>query len=165
MIQKAYNILFLSTGNSACSVFGESIVNRFARGRFVGHSAGSRTIHPLALETLRRNHFPTAGLCCRDWSQFAEAAAPRMDFVLTVGDRAAAVVCPIWPGQPMTAHWGVHDPVAVTGDELMQVMAFRRAFRELEHRITSFLSLPPAAFDRLKLQRQLHAPAGKRWGP
>lgn len=157
MTHKVYNILFLSTGNSVCSVFGASVVNRFGQGRFVGYSAGSRTIHPLALETLRRNHYPTVGLCCKDWSQFAVAAAPRMDFVLTVGERAAAVVCPIWPGQPMTAHWGVHDPAAVTGDELMRVMAFRRALRELENRIKSFLSLPLAALDRLTLQRQCNA--------
>ncbi len=157
MTQKFYNILFLSTGNSACCVFGENIVNRFGQGRFVGYSAGSHTIHPLALETLRRNHFPTTGLCCRDWSQFAAAAAPRMDFVLTVGDRSAAAVCPIWPGQPMTAHWGVHDPATVTGDELMRIMAFRRAFRELENRIKSFLSLPLAALHRLMLQRQRDA--------
>jgi protein-tyrosine-phosphatase len=157
MTHKTYNILFLSTGHSTCSVFGASIVNRIGGGRFVGYSAGSHTIHPLALETLRRNHYPTAGLCCQDWSQFAAAAAPRMDFVLTVGDRAAAAVCPVWPGQPMTAHWGMHDPAAVVGDELMRVMAFRRAFRELENRIKSFVSLPLASLHRLTLQRQRDA--------
>jgi arsenate reductase len=153
-----YHVLFLCTGNSARSIFGEGIVNRLGQGRFVGHSAGSHpvgAVNPLALEVLRRHGYPIEGLRSKDWSEFAATAAPRLDFVFTVCDRAAAETCPVWPGQPMTAHWGLPDPAAVTGDEVARMMAFRQAFRELERRIEIFVSLPLGALDRLVLQRRL----------
>jgi arsenate reductase (thioredoxin) len=160
MIERPYNVLFLCTGNSARSIFGESIVNRLGSGRFLGHSAGSHpkgSVHPLALEVLRRHGYPTEGLRSKDWSEFAAADTPAMDFVFTVCDRAAAETCPIWPDQPMTAHWGVPDPAAAEGDEAARMLAFRQAFGELEKRIEIFLSLPLASLDRLKLQQQLDA--------
>jgi arsenate reductase len=155
---QAYNVLFLCTGNSARSVFGGCIVNRLGRGRFTGYSAGSHpkgAVHPLTLEILRRNNYVTDGLRSMDWAEFAAPRAPVMDFVFTVCDDAAAEVCPVWPGQPMTAHWGIPDPAAVEGDEVERMMAFRQALRALENRIEIFLSLPLASLDRLKLQRTL----------
>ena len=158
MAPPVYNVLFLCTGNSARSIIGESLINRLGRGKFRGFSAGSHPrgeVHPLAIEILRRNNFPTEGLRSKDWAEFAAPGAPVMDFVFTVCDRAAAEVCPVWPGQPMTAHWGIADPAAVEGDEVTRMMAFRQAFRELEHRVGIFLSLPLASLDRLKLQKKL----------
>jgi arsenate reductase (thioredoxin) len=155
---RPYNVLFLCTGNSARSIFAECIVNRFGKGSFVGYSAGSHPagfVHPLALEVLRRNNYLTDGLRSKDWAELATPEAPVMDFVFTVCDKAAAEVCPVWPGQPMTAHWGVPDPAAVDGDDVARMMAFRIAFRELQNRIQIFLSLPLASLDRLKLQRKL----------
>ena len=160
MNDRPYNVLFLCTGNSARSIFGESIVNRLGSKRCVGYSAGSHpkgSVHPLALEVLRRQGYPTDELRSKDWSEFASADAPRMDFVFTVCDRAAAETCPAWPGQPMTAHWGIPDPAAVEGEAAARMLAFRQAFRELEHRIEIFLSLPLASLDRLKLQQRLDA--------
>jgi arsenate reductase (thioredoxin) len=160
MIDRPYNVLFLCTGNSARSIFGESIVNRLGSKWFMGHSAGSHSkgsVHPLALEVLRRQAYPTEGLRSKDWLEFASTDAPRMDFVFTVCDRAAAETCPLWPGQPMTAHWGIPDPAAVEGDEVARMLAFRQAFRELEKRIEIFLSLPLDSLDRLKLQQRLDA--------
>jgi protein-tyrosine-phosphatase len=160
MHDRPYNVLFLCTGNSARSIFGESIVNRLGAKSCVGYSAGSHpkgSVHPLALEVLGRQGYPTEGLRSKDGSEFAAADAPRMDFVFTVCDRAAAQPCPIWPGQPMTAHWGIPDPAAVEGDEAARMLAFRQAFREMEHRIEIFLSLPLASLDRLKLQQRLDA--------
>ena len=158
MTEKLYNVLFLCTGNSARSIFAESIINRLGRGRFVGYSAGSHPagfVQPLAIEILKRNNYLTEGLRSKDWAEFATPEAPVMDFVFTVCDKAAAEVCPVWPGQPMTAHWGVPDPAAVEGDEVARIMAYRVAFRELQNRIQIFLSLPLASLDRLKLQRKL----------
>lgn len=158
MRERPYNVLFLCTGNSARSILGESLVNRLGQGRFVGYSAGSHpagAVNPLALEILRRNNYLTDGLRSKNWSEFATPDAPQMDFVFTVCDRAATEVCPVWPGQPMTAHWGVPDPAAVEGDEVTRMMAFRQAFRELQNRIQIFVSLPLGSLDRLKLQRQL----------
>jgi len=155
-----YNVLFLCTGNSARSIIGECLINRLGRGRFHGFSAGSHPkgeVHPLAIEVLRRNNFVTDGLRSKDWGEFAAPGAPRMDFVFTVCDNAAAEVCPVWPGQPMTAHWGIADPAAVEGDEVTRMMAFRQALRELEHRIDIFVNLPLASLDRLKLQDRLDA--------
>jgi arsenate reductase (thioredoxin) len=155
-----YNVLFLCTGNSARSIIGECLINRLGRGRFHGFSAGSHPkgeVHPLAIEVLRRNNFVTDGLRSKDWGEFAAPGAPQMDFVFTVCDNAAAEVCPVWPGQPMTAHWGIADPAAVEGDEVTRMMAFRQALRELEHRIDIFVNLPLAALDRLKLQDRLDA--------
>ncbi len=160
MNDRPYNVLFLCTGNSARSIFGECIVNRLGSKRCVGHSAGSHpkgSVHPLALEVLRRQGYPTEGLRSKDWAEFASADAPRMDFVFTVCDRAAAETCPLWPGQPMTAHWGIPDPAAVEGDDVTRMLAFRQAFRELEKRIEIFLSLPLDSLDRLKLQQRLDA--------
>jgi arsenate reductase len=157
---RPYNVLFLCTGNSARSIFGESIVNRLGSKRCIGHSAGSHPkgrVHPLALEVLKRQGYPTEGLRIKDWSEFASADAPRMDFVFTVCDRAASETCPLWPGQPMTAHWGIPDPAAVEGDDGTRMLAFRQAFRELEKRIEIFLSLPLDSLDRLKLQQRLDA--------
>lgn len=158
MRERPYNVLFLCTGNSARSILGESLINRLGQGRFVGYSAGSHpagAVNPLALEILRRNNYLTDGLRSKNWSEFATPDAPQMDFVFTVCDRAATEVCPVWPGQPMTAHWGVPDPAAVEGDEVTRMMAFRQAFRELQNRIQIFVSLPLGSLDRLKLQRQL----------
>ncbi len=155
---KVYNVLFLCTGNTARSILGECLINRWGGGRFRGFSAGSHPkgyVHPLTLELLRRLDFDASGLRSKDWAEFAEPGAPRMDFVFTVCDKAAAEVCPIWPGQPITAHWGVPDPAAVEGDEITRLNAFRRTFRELENRIKIFVSLPIAALDRLKLKREL----------
>jgi arsenate reductase len=158
MTDRPFNVLFLCTGNSARSIFGERLIERWGQGRFRGFSAGSHPrgeVHPLALEILRRNNYLTDGLRSKDWAEFAEPGAPEMDFVFTVCDKAAAEVCPVWPGQPMTAHWGVPDPAEVAGDELSRLMAFRTAFRELENRIKIFVSLPFASLDRLKLQKRL----------
>jgi protein-tyrosine-phosphatase len=160
MSDKIYNVLFLCTGNSARSILGERLIERLGEGRFRGFSAGSHPkgeVHPMALKVLRNNNYSTEGLRSKDWAEFARADAPQMDFVFTVCDKAAAETCPVWPGQPMTAHWGVSDPAAVEGDEVIRLMAFRTAFRELENRIKLFVSLPLASIDRLKLQKQLDA--------
>jgi arsenate reductase len=153
-----FNVLFLCTGNSARSVFAEAILNRLGGGQFRGYSAGSHPkgeINPFTLYELRRNNYDPAGLRSKDWAEFATPDAPRMDFVFTVCDRAAAEACPVWPGQPMTAHWGVADPAAVTGDDITRKAAFHRAFAELQSRISIFVNLPIAALDRLKLQQEL----------
>lgn len=158
MVERPYHVLFLCTGNSARSIFAERLIERWGRGRFRGFSAGSQPrgeVHPLALEILRRHNHLTDGLRSKDWAEFATPEAPVMDFVFTVCDKAATEVCPVWPGQPMTAHWGTPDPAAVEGDELTRLMAFRTAFRELENRIKIFVVLPLASLDRLRLQRRL----------
>jgi arsenate reductase (thioredoxin) len=160
MVDPSYNVLFLCTGNSARSIIGECLINRLGRGRFRGFSAGSHPkgeVHPLAIEILRRNNFVTDGLRSKDWVEFATPEAPRMDFVFTVCDNAAAEVCPVWPGQPMTAHWGIAAPAAVGGDDVTRMMAFRQTLRELEHRVDIFVNLPLASLDRLKLQDRLDA--------
>lgn len=158
MAEKVYNVLFLCTGNSARSILAERILERWGRGRFRCFSAGSHPkgeVHPLALEILRRYNHVTDGLRSKDWAEFGTADAPQMDFVFTVCDNAAAETCPAWPGQPMTAHWGIADPAAVDGDDIARMTAFRTAFRELENRIKIFVSLPLASLDRLRLQRRL----------
>lgn len=158
MADRIYNVLFLCTGNSARSILAERLIERWGSGRFRGFSAGSHPrgeVHPLALEILGRNNYLTEGLRSKDWAEFAEPGAPAMDFVFTVCDRAAAEVCPVWPGQPMTAHWGVADPAAVEGDGVARMMAFRRAFAELQNRISIFVNLPFESLDRLKLQKRL----------
>jgi protein-tyrosine-phosphatase len=160
MSDPVYNVLFLCTGNSARSILAECLIERWGKGRFKGFSAGSQPkgeVHPLALEVLRQGHFETEGLRSKDWVEFAAPGAPAMDFVFTVCDKAAAEPCPIWPGQPMTAHWGVPDPAAASGDEEARMAAFRRAFTELSNRISLFVSLPLASLDRLKLQEALDA--------
>lgn len=156
--QRAFQILFLCTGNSARSIMAEAIVNHLGKGQFKGHSAGSHPtgmVNPLALDLLQRLGFPTKGLRSKSWDEFGRPDALALDFVFTVCDRAAAEACPIWPGQPMTAHWGVADPAAETGDEIARTSALRRAFSELEHRIRIFISLPIAALDSLRLQEQI----------
>jgi arsenate reductase len=150
--------LFLCTGNSARSIMAESILNREGQGRFRAYSAGSRPrglVAPEAVTLLERNGFATEHLRSKDWSEFARPDAPTLDFVFTVCDDAAGEICPVWPGQPMTAHWGVPDPVAAEGSEQMRALAFADAFRMLSTRISIFVSLPLRSLDRLTLQRRL----------
>ncbi|MBK1700848.1 arsenate reductase ArsC [Thiococcus pfennigii] len=158
MSQETYNVLFICTGNSARSILAERLIERWGGGRFRGFSAGSHPrgeVHPLALEVLRRNNYSTEGLRSKDWAEFAQPDAPAMDFVFTVCDKARGELCPVWPGQPMTAHWGTADPAAVEGDELTRLNAFRTALREIENRIKIFVALPFASLDRLRLQREI----------
>jgi arsenate reductase len=155
---RPYNVLFLCTGNSARSILAEALVNHWGRGHFVGYSAGSAPkgkVHPIALELLEHLNMPTAGLRSKSWNEFEKPEAPKLDFVFTVCDNAAAEACPVWPGQPMTAHWGVADPAAVEGSDTDKWLAFRQAFRELESRIRIFTSLPIESLDRVKLQERL----------
>lgn len=159
MTERPFNVLFLCTGNSARSILAESLVNHWGRGKFVGFSAGSSpkgTVHPIAIELLKNMKMPTDGMRSKSWDEFAAPGAPALDFVFTVCDNAAGEMCPIWPGQPMTAHWGVADPAAVEGSETEKWLAFRAAFRELESRIKIFTSLPIRSLDRVKLQKTLH---------
>jgi arsenate reductase (thioredoxin) len=159
MADRRFNVLFLCTGNSARSIMAEALVQRWGAGRFMGYSAGSHPtgkVNPWATELLRQMNFKTDGYRSKDWSEFSAPGAPHMDFVFTVCDRAAAEVCPVWPGQPMTAHWGVEDPAVVEGSEVEKSLAFRKAFRELENRIKIFVSLPLGSLDRLRLQERLH---------
>ena len=158
MPQKIYNVLFLCTGNSARSILAEAIMNREGRGRFKAWSAGSHPkgkIHPYTLDLLARMNFDTKFARSKDWAEFAVKGAPKFDFVFTVCDNAAKESCPVWPGQPMTAHWGVPDPAEATGTEAEKRLAFADAFRMLNNRITIFLSLPLAGLDRFTLQRRL----------
>ncbi|MGH8178708.1 MAG: arsenate reductase ArsC [Steroidobacter sp.] len=158
MTDRPYNVLFLCTGNSARSILAEALINHWGRGRFVGYSAGSSPkgeVHPIALELLKHMNMPTEGMCSKSWDEFAKPGAPKLDFVFTVCDNAAAQTCPVWPGQPMTAHWGVADPAAVEGSDTDKWVAFRQAFRELESRIKIFSSLPIKSLDRVKLQERL----------
>ena len=160
MADRLYNVLFLCTGNSARSVLAESIINQWGRGRFRGFSAGGHpkgVVHPIALELLKKMNLPTEGLRSKSWDEFAAPRAPPLDFVFTVCDNAAGEVCPYWPGQPMTAHWGMPDPAAVEGSEPQRWVAFRAAFNALENRIKIFNSLPLASIDRMKLQERLDA--------
>ena len=158
MSQETYNVLFICTGNSARSILAERLIERWGGGRFRGFSAGSHPrgeVHPLALEVLRRNNYSTEGLRSKDWAEFAQPDAPAMDFVFTVCDKARGELCPVWPGQPMSAHWGTADPATVEGDELTRLNAFRTALREIENRIKIFVALPFASLDRLRLQREI----------
>ena len=160
MSDRTFNVLFLCTGNSARSILAESIINHLGAGRFTGFSAGSQPrgqVHPYALELLASLGFPSTGMHSKSWEVFAAAGAPNMDFVFTVCDSAAGEACPIWPGQPMTAHWGVPDPAAVEGSELEKRAAFREAFSALENRIRLFMSLPFASLDKMALQQRLDA--------
>jgi protein-tyrosine-phosphatase len=160
MTERRYNVLFLCTGNSARSIMAEALLNFWGKGRFQAFSAGSHPkgyVHPLAFETLRRSNMSIEGLRSKDWDEFAEPGAPPLDFVFTVCDRAAREVCPLWPGQPMTAHWGIADPAEAQGTEEEQRRAFSVAFRELDARIKIFSSLRIDMLDRLTLQKQLDA--------
>jgi arsenate reductase len=157
---KPLNVLFLCTGNSARSIMAEGLLNHRGRGRFVGYSAGSLPkgeVHPLALELLSDMKVPTAGLRSKGWDEFTAAGAPVMDFVFTVCDDAAGEVCPVWPGQPVTAHWGIADPAAVQGSEREQRAAFRTAFNELDSRVKAFTGLPILSLDGIQLQERLDA--------
>lgn len=160
MSERTFNVLFLCTGNSARSILAESIVDHLGGGRFKGFSAGSQPkgqVHPYAIDLLKSLGFPATGMHSKNWDSFAAAGAPHMDFVFTVCDDAAGEACPVWPGQPMTAHWGVPDPAAVEGSELERRAAFRQAFAALESRIRIFMSLPFASLDRMALQQRLDA--------
>jgi arsenate reductase len=154
MADRVYNVLFLCTGNSARSILAEAILNNQGQGRFKAFSAGSYpkgTVHPLALALLKREGLPTEGLRSKSWDELAQPGAPPLDFVFTVCDNAAGEVCPVWPGQPMTGHWGQPDPAAVEGTDLEKTNAFREAFRTLERRIDLFMALPISTLDRLAL--------------
>jgi arsenate reductase len=160
MTDRSFNVLFLCTGNSARSILAEGIVNHWGKGRFKGFSAGSQPkgqVHPYALDQLASLGMSTSGLFSKSWDVFAVAGAPQMDFVFTVCDNAAGEACPVWPGQPITAHWGIPDPAAVAGSEMDKRNAFREAFASLDTRIKLFMALPFASLDRLALQKRLEA--------
>lgn len=155
---RVYNVLFLCTGNSARSVLGEALLNHVGNGRFRGFSAGSMPkgqVHPMTLKILEAAGIATAGLRSKSWGEFAGPAAPKMDFVFTVCDNAAGETCPIWPGQPMTAHWGIEDPAAVEGPEFRQRQAFEDALGFMRNRIAAFVSLPLDSIDRMALGSKL----------
>jgi protein-tyrosine-phosphatase len=158
MSDRVFNVLFLCTGNSARSILAEVMLNAMGRERFRAYSAGSHPrgeVHPYALELLRKNRLPVEGLRSKSWDEFAKPGAPPVDFVFTVCDQAAGEVCPIWPGQPMTAHWGIEDPAAVEGADDVKRRAFFRAYNHLQHRLSIFVSLPMDKLDRLTLQKRL----------
>ena len=158
MTKTVFNVLFLCTGNSARSILAEAYLNAAGRGRFTAYSAGSHPggkVNPLALELLEKNRIDTAGLRSKSWDEFARPGAPLLDFVFTVCDNAAGEVCPIWPGQPISAHWGVKDPAAVEGSHDERRKAFLRAFTELSARINLLLALPVEKLDRITLQSRL----------
>jgi protein-tyrosine-phosphatase len=155
---RPYNVLFLCTGNSARSIIAECILNRHGKDRFSAYSAGSHPtgrVHPYVLDLLGNQNYPTATLRSKSWAEFAEPHAPKLDFVFTVCDNTANEVCPVWPGQPMTAHWGVPDPAAVEGSEAVKRAAFADTMRMLTQRISIFCSLPFTSLDKLSLQRRL----------
>lgn len=159
-MQAHYNVLFLCTGNSARSVMAEAIMNQKGQPNFTAFSAGSHptgAVRPEALRQLESAHLPTTGLRSKSWDEFAERDSPRLDFVFTVCDNAANEVCPVWPGQPMTAHWGIPDPAAVQGSSAQVEKAFRDAFFLLDRRISLFLSLPLSTLDRFSLKREIDA--------
>jgi protein-tyrosine-phosphatase len=163
-ISSMHTVLFLCTGNSARSILAESILNREGPGRFTAYSAGSHpqgSVHPFALDLLRKLNYRTEHLRSKSWDEFASPQAPKLDFVFTVCDNAAGEVCPIWPGQPMTAHWGIPDPASTEGTEAQRRLAFADAYRMLCNRISVFTSLPIASLDRLTLQKRL-AEIGQR---
>jgi arsenate reductase (thioredoxin) len=155
---RRYNVLFLCTGNSARSIMAEAILNRKGPPNFVAYSAGSHPrgeVHPQALRQIERAHLPASGLRSKSWDEFAEPGAPKMDFVFTVCDNAAAEVCPVWPGQPMTAHWGIPDPGNTEGTPEQVERAFREAFIVLDRRISLLLCLPLASLKRLAIRREI----------
>lgn len=156
MTEPVFNVLFLCTGNSARSILAESLLNNLGKERFRAFSAGSHPggkVNPFALELLEKNHFPTTELRSKSWDEFAQPDAPRLDFVITVCDNAAGEVCPVWPGQPMTAHWGIPDPAAVVGSDEQKRRAFVEAMNQLQRRICMFVSLPFATLDGMKLEQ------------
>lgn len=158
MAEPTYNVLFLCTGNSARSILAEAVLNRAGRGRFRAFSAGSQprgVVHPYALDLLTKLDYPTDALRSKSWDEFAAAGAPTLDFVFTVCDNAASETCPIWPGQPMSAHWGIPDPASAAGTEAERRLAFAEAYRMMSNRIAAFISLPLASLDRLSLKNRL----------
>jgi arsenate reductase (thioredoxin) len=155
---KQYNVLVLCTGNSARSIFGEMLFNVLGKGRFIAHSAGSHPagrVNPFALELLQQQGHNIAELRSKSWDEFAVPGAPEIDFVFTVCDNAAGETCPIWPGKPFTAHWGIPDPAAVTGDDAAKRAAFKTAYNQLARRIQLFMSLPIGKLDKLTLKEKL----------
>jgi arsenate reductase len=159
MSNHVHNVLFLCTGNTARSIIAEVLLNRLGAGHFKGYSAGSHpkgTIHPRTVELLKHSHFDLAGLRSKSWDEFAIPGAPTMDFVFTVCDDAAGESCPLWPGQPMTAHWGVPDPAKASGTEAEIALAFADTYRMLDSRISVFTSLPIEKLDKLSLQARLN---------
>ncbi len=167
MSSMTLDVLFLCTGNSARSIMAEVLLNAMAPGRFRAWSAGSHpagSVNRFALELLQKNRLPTEGLRSKSWDEFAAPGAPRMDFVFTVCDQAAGEVCPVWPGQPMSAHWGINDPAAAEGDDQAKRRAFFKAYNELQNRLSIFVSLPLDKLDRLGLQRRLEE-IGRIGGP
>ncbi len=155
---KAYNVLFLCTGNSARSVLAECVLDRYGQGRFTAYSAGSHPtgrVNPYALELLKNQNYPIGDLRSKNWSEFSGPGAPELDFVFTVCDNAASEICPVWPCQPMTAHWGLPDPAAVEGSEAVKRAAFADILRMLTQRLSIFTNLPLAALDKLSLQKHL----------
>lgn len=158
MADRVYNVLFLCTGNSARSILAEAILNKDGQGRFRAFSAGSQPKgqpHPLALETLQESDYPTEGLRPKSWDEFAAPGAPVMDFVFTVCDNAAGEACPFWPGQPVTAHWGIEDPAAIEGLDYVKAAAFRLAQRYLKNRISAFIALPIGSLDQVALSSKV----------
>ena len=158
MTYRAFNVLFLCTGNSARSIMAESILRKLGAGRFNAFSAGSHpkgTVNPLALKTLAAYRLPTEGLRSKNWNEFATSDAPQLDFAFTLCDDAAGETCPAWPGQPMTAHWGIEDPAAVEGTDIDKERAFAQAFRYLRNRITAFIALPIKSLDKISLTAHL----------
>ena len=158
--ERTYNVLFLCTGNSARSILAESLLTHWGRGRFRSFSAGSfpkGQVHPLALDLLKRMNLPSEGFRSKNWDEFAAPGAPPLDFIFTVCDNAAGEVCPVWPGKPTTAHWGIADPAAVTGSDADKAFAFRKALKELETRIKLFTELPIASLDQMTLREKLRA--------
>jgi arsenate reductase (thioredoxin) len=158
MSKRAFNVLFLCTGNSARSVMAESILNKDGAGHFRAFSAGSHpkgSVNPLALDTLEKMGYPTAGLRSKSWDEFDSPGAPKMDFVITVCDNAAGEVCPIWPGHPIQAHWGIEDPAAVANTHIRQLAAFANAFRYLKNRISLFTAMPVAKLEKQRLADEI----------
>jgi len=158
MSNKIYNVLFLCTGNSARSILGEALLNHLGKGQFHAWSAGSHpagAVSPFAIDLLKKSKLPVENLHSKSWDEFSVLGAPQFDFVFTVCDNAAGEVCPIWPGQPMTAHWGIDDPAAATGSDADKRKAFVTAFTQLSRRISLFISLPVEKLDKLTLKRQL----------
>jgi arsenate reductase (thioredoxin) len=158
MTDRTYDVLFLCTGNSARSILGEALLNSLGKGRFRAYSAGSHPggrVNPFALELLEKNGLPTQGLRSKSWDEFAAPGSPAFDFIFTVCDSAAAETCPVWPGHPMSAHWGIPDPAAVEGEDEAKRKAFRDAFVRLQRRISLLVNLPLQGLDKLSLQQRL----------